>query len=213
MRKALVALMAGVVVACGGGAVNQQASGPRLLTYQQLAARPLKLPAVKSGQACPANPITLEGGTAPRIGMHIPLGFGTVGPQGGYAWKKTVWELPPSSSLPIGLLRGGRRDGSGMLYFDGLAIGPSDAKEITVVDSRGGQTPSFSELRLPQRGPDRQPAQRLEGRLDRAPPGDQHGVHVPEGEGMNFAPSGTRQQRCLLRLSDHGGLSRDSGGL
>jgi hypothetical protein len=149
MRRALLVLVAGLVVACGGGAASQQAASPKALTYQQLAARPLKLPTVSAGQTCPANPITLNGGTAPRIGTHVLLGFGTAGPQGGYAWNKTVWELPPSSSLPIVLLRGGRLDGSGTLYFDGQGNGPSGAKEITVVDSRGGQTPFFSELRLP----------------------------------------------------------------
>jgi hypothetical protein len=149
MRRALLVLVAGLVVTCGGGAANQQAASPKALTYQQLAARPLKLPAISSGQTCPASPITLKGGAAPRIGTHVLFGFGTAGPQGGYAWNKTVWELPPSSSLPIVLLRGGRLDGSGTLYFDGQGIGPSDAKQVTVVDSRGGQTPFFSELRLP----------------------------------------------------------------
>jgi hypothetical protein len=149
MRKALVVLVVGLVVACGGGTSNEQAASPKPLTYQQLAARPLKLPAVSAGQACPANSIKLNGGTAPRIGTHVLLGFGTAGPQGGYAWNKTVWELPPSSSLPIILLRGGRLDGSGALYFDGQGPGPTDAKQVTVVDSRGGQTPFFSELRLP----------------------------------------------------------------
>jgi hypothetical protein len=149
MRKALVVLVAGLVVACGGGVANQKPASPKPLTYQQLAARPLKLPTISPGQSCPGNPITLEGGTAPRIGTHVLLGFGTAGPQGGYAWNKTVWELPPSSSLPIVLLRGSRLDGSGTLYFDGRGTGPSDAKQVTVVDSRGGQTPFFSELRLP----------------------------------------------------------------
>src|SRR5438067_5617365 len=144
MRKALLVLVAGLVVACGGGAENQAVSSPKPLTYQQLAARPLKLPTVSPGQPCPANPVTLEGGTAPRIGTHVLLGFGTAGPKGGYAWNKTVWELPPSSSLPMVLLRGGRLDGSGVLYFDGQGTGPSDAQQITVVDSRGGQTPFFS---------------------------------------------------------------------
>ncbi|MHB8611240.1 MAG: hypothetical protein ACYDAL_02275 [Candidatus Dormibacteraceae bacterium] len=47
------------------------------------------------------------------------------------------------------MLRGGRLDGSGALYFDGQGTGPTDAKEITVVDPGGGQTPFFGELRLP----------------------------------------------------------------
>ncbi len=77
------------------------------------------------------------------------LGLARPDPRAAMPGTRRFWELPPSSSLPIVLLRGSRLDGSGTLYFDGQGTGPSDAKQVTVVDSRGGQTPFFSELRLP----------------------------------------------------------------
>jgi hypothetical protein len=148
-RTGLAALVVGLVVACESTTAGPVAT-PSPLSYQQLGARPLKLPAVAAGRACPASPINLNGaGSAPRIGTHVLLGFGTAGPEGNYAWNKTVWELPPSSSLPMVLLRGGRLDGQGKLFFDGEGTGPPGAAQMTVTDSRGGQTIFFSELRLP----------------------------------------------------------------
>lgn len=150
MRISVSALVVGLVVVACGSSVAGPITTPSPLTYQQLGARPLKLPPVAAGQACPVNPITLKGGgNAPRIGTHVLLGFGTAGPQGNYPWNKTVWEFPPASSSPIVLLRGGQLDGQGKLYFDGQGTAPPSAAQITVIDSRGGHTPFFSELRLP----------------------------------------------------------------
>jgi len=148
MRNLISMLLVGIVIACGGSEASRVTTPA--LTYQQLAARPLKLPVIPAGQPCPANAITLQGGTASRIGTHLRLGFGGAGPQSNYPWNKTVWDLPSVSSLPNILLRGRRVDGEGQLYFDGDGHGPSDAVRMTVADSRGGQTAFYSELGLPR---------------------------------------------------------------
>ena len=149
MRTFASVVLVGLVLACAGNIASQVASSPSPLTYQQLAARTMKLPALGPGQPCSANSITLEGGTAPRIGTHLRLGFGGAGPRGGFAWNKTVWDRPTTPGLPNVLLRGARLDGPGRLYFEGDGNGPSDASRITVADPRGGQSPFYSDLRLP----------------------------------------------------------------
>jgi hypothetical protein len=95
--------------------------------------------------------MTLAGGTAPRIGTHVLIGFGAVGPTGSFPWNKTVWELPPTSSLPDVLLRGGRLDGQGSLYFEGGDAGPVATAPVRVVDPKGGQASFFGEMLLPAR--------------------------------------------------------------
>ena len=150
MRTVASALLMGVVMACSGNGTSQVTTNHPPLTYQQLAARPLRLPSLPPDRTCPTNSISLQGGTAPRIGTHVRLGFGGAGPHGGSPWNKTVWDMPSVSSLPNVLLRGGRLDGPGSLYFDGDGNGSPEANRRTVVDALGAQTAFYSELRLPR---------------------------------------------------------------
>ena len=148
MRTALVVLVAGVTVACGGGPPSVVATSP--VTYSQLAARPLHLPTVDGEQFCPTSRVTLLGGTAPRLGAPLEFGFGVRAdgspwPTGSYALNKTVWEFSGPESMPTVLLRGARIDGLGELYFGGNDIQGSGAR---VIDAEGTMN-FYSQLGLP----------------------------------------------------------------
>lgn len=119
------------------------------MSFQVLSARPLTLPAVVDGSACPVSPVTMLGGVAPRIGTPLRLGFGSVsGPRGGYAFNKTV--LDYASATPVGnvVLRGRRLDGAGRLNFGGVDVGSAGAATVTVTDPQGSQLPFYAELHL-----------------------------------------------------------------
>lgn len=153
MRTVFGLLLIGLMVACTGGSAGPVAS-PSPLTYQQLAARPLKLPAINMEQLCPTSPVTLFGGTAPRVGAPVGFGFGVRAdgspwPAGGYALNKTVWEFSGPPWFRHVLLRGGRVDGLGKLYFGGSGISNPDVNGIKVPDRSGGQVPFYPQLRLP----------------------------------------------------------------
>jgi len=153
MRIAVGVLLVGLIAACAGGSAGPVAS-PLPLTYQQLAARPLKLPAVNMEQFCPTNPVTLKGGTAPRMGTPVEFGFGSRNdgspwPAGGFAFNKTVWEFSGPPWLRQVLLRGSRVDGLAGLYFGGTGINEPDVSRINVTDAQGGQVPFYPQLRLP----------------------------------------------------------------
>jgi hypothetical protein len=120
-----------------------------VVTFQLLNARPLKLPIVASGSPCPVSPITLLGGVAPRVGAPLRLGFGnTVGPQGAFAFNKTVLDFATPPSSPEVLLRGSRLDAPGKMYFGGFGVAPNQAVDISVTDLQGGQAPFYSDLQL-----------------------------------------------------------------
>jgi len=122
-------------------------SAPSPITYQLLRARPLKLPIVDVGSPCPVSPVTLLGGVAPRVGSPLRLGFGnTVGPQGDYAFNKTVLDFATPPLSPEVLLRGSRLDGPGKVYFGGPGIAPNEAASISVNDPQGGQVLFYGEL-------------------------------------------------------------------
>lgn len=124
-------------------------SVPLPVPFQPLAARPLKLPMVAAGSPCPASPVTILGGVAPRIGTPLRLGFGNArGPQGAYAFNKTVLDFAGATSAGNVLLRGSRLDGSGKLYFGGFGIGSIDVAAVSVTDPQGGQVPFYAELPL-----------------------------------------------------------------
>jgi hypothetical protein len=143
----------GLVVGCSDGRAGPVVS-PSPLTYQQLATRPLHLPAVAQDQFCPTSPITLLGGTAPRLGTPVEFGFGirsdgSPWPAAGHAFNKTVWEFSGPPWLRHVLIRGARVDGVGELHFGGNGISNPGVTEITVTDPAGGHVPFYPELRLP----------------------------------------------------------------
>src|SRR5579872_434042 len=124
-------------------------SAPTPITFQLLEARPLKLPTVASGSPCPTSPVSLLGGVAPRVGSPLRLGFGsTVGPEGAYAFNKTVLDFATPPLSPEVLLRGNRIDGSGKLYFGGSGVAPNQPVALSVAGPQGGQQPFYGELRL-----------------------------------------------------------------
>jgi len=124
-------------------------SAPLEITYQLLRARPLKLPIVAAGSPCPVSPVTLLGGVAPRVGTPLRLGFGNaVGPQGAYAFNKTVLDFATPPFSPEVLLRGSRLDGLGKLYFGGPGVAPNETAVISVTDPQGSQVPFYGELQL-----------------------------------------------------------------
>jgi len=153
MRVVISTLVVGLIMACTSGSAGQVAT-PSPQTYEQLAARPLKLPVVAAGQACPASAITLLGGTAPRVGTSVRFGFGiradgSMWPSGSYAFNKTVWDFSGPPWLRDVLLRGSRLDGDGKLFFGGNGITSGAGAGITVIDSKGGVVPFYPRLRLP----------------------------------------------------------------
>ena len=148
MRTA-VFLVVGLVVACGG-APSQVVSSPSPSSYEQLAARPLKLPLVSSGQQCPVSPVTMHGGDGSRIGSPLRLGFGhDPTPKGGYAFNKTVWDFASAPLIRDVVLRGARIDGSDQLYFGGNGMSAQQVAATTVTDPNGGQMPFYEQLRIP----------------------------------------------------------------
>jgi hypothetical protein len=123
---------------------------PSPITYRTLRARPLELPIVAAGSPCPVSPVTLLGGVAPRVGTPLRLGFGNpVGPQGAYAFNKTVLDYANPPSSPEVVLRGGRLDGPGKLYFGGPGVTPNEAAAaVSVIDPQGGRAPFYGELQM-----------------------------------------------------------------
>jgi len=80
----------------------------------------------------------------------LRLGFGSsVGPQGAYAFNKTVWDFASAPLVRNVLLRGSRLDGAGSLYFGGVEEGRSDLAGVSVTDSQGAKVPFYGDLRLP----------------------------------------------------------------
>jgi hypothetical protein len=107
-----------------------------------LLARPLKLPAVQSGSACPVTPVTSRHLKIGDPRGHGPFYLGGPMPQGNFPWNKTVWVLEDSALGPV-LFRGGRVDGIGSLKFSGS---PADHSEMGVIlSSGGGVTATFYE--------------------------------------------------------------------
>jgi len=125
-------------------------SAPTPIAFQLFRARPLKLPVLAIGSRCPVTAVTLLGGAAPRVGTPLRLGFGnSAGPQGAYAFNKTVWDFATAPLVRNVLLRGSSLDGAGTLYFGGVGVGRSDLAGVTVTDSQGVDVPFYSDLRLP----------------------------------------------------------------
>lgn len=124
-------------------------SVPPPIPVQLLRARPLILPTIAPGGACPVSPVTLVGGVAPRIGTPLRLGFGSAaGPEGAFAFNKTVLDYITAPASPTVLLRGIRLDGTGKLYFGRPGLVGALAPAIRVADPQGSEVPFYSDLPL-----------------------------------------------------------------
>lgn len=108
-------------------------------TAVPLAARPMRLPKLSPGSACPVTPVS---------NAHLPIASPRGGPifylegpdpQGGFPWNKTLYDLVGARG-PV-LLRGARLDGSGTLKFDGQSANLSEVGET--LSSGGGVTRTF----------------------------------------------------------------------
>jgi hypothetical protein len=146
MRRAVIACALAIVLAgCSGqrSALPPPASPAATADAATLLARPLKLPAVRSGAACPVTPVSSRkvGVTNPR--GHGPFYLGGPMPQGHYPWNKTVWILADGARGPL-LFRGGRIDGSGSLTFSGSPAEQSQMG-VTLTSSGGGVSATFYE--------------------------------------------------------------------
>jgi len=137
MRRAVVVCTLAIFL---GGCIGHGSPLPPSLSNTATAdaptllARPLKLPAVPSGSACPVTPVTSRKVDVTDPRGHGPFYLGGPMPQGHFPWNKTVWILVDGARGPV-LFRGGRVDGTGSLKFSGS---PADPSEIGVTLSSGG---------------------------------------------------------------------------
>lgn len=130
------------LMGCGGQPSGQGAgnvTSPSGGATAALIAKPLRLPTLSSGAACPVTPVSNVrlSITSPRGGPTFYLGGPN--PHGGYAWNKTVYGLVGAKG-PV-LLRGARLDGSGTLKFNGPAADQREPGETQT--SQGGVTRTF----------------------------------------------------------------------
>jgi hypothetical protein len=145
MRTAVAMACIGLLVGCAPRPMGVVATTPP-------ASPPLKLPVVLPGQ-CPTSAVTLLDGVAPRVGTPMQFGFGerdgSPWPSGAFAFNKTLWDTSGPPSVPAALLRGGRLDGEGKLFFGGSGINEAGAAAITVTDPQGGTMSFYGQLHVP----------------------------------------------------------------
>src|SRR6267143_1893 len=125
----LATLLAGCGLAAGAPASSSPAGSPTHPTAsadaRTLLARPVKLPVVPAGSACPVSPVASRKLDITNPRGSGPFYLGGQMPQGAYAWNKTVWVLVDGAQRPV-LFRGRRVDGAGALRFSGSSADPSD---------------------------------------------------------------------------------------
>src|ERR1700674_2614533 len=137
MRRPLVACTLAILLAgcIGHGSSSPPQTSPHATTdAAMLLARPLKLPALRSGSACPVTPVSSRHLKIGDPRGHGPFYLGGPMPQGNFPWNKTVWVLEDGALGPV-LFRGGRVDGTGSLKFSGS---PADHTDMGVTLSSGG---------------------------------------------------------------------------
>jgi hypothetical protein len=135
-----------VAVGCSAGPAGATASQgvaakPVGTAAATLLSRPVRLPSIAAGSACPVTPIAhlTTAVTDPR--GKGPLYFGGPMPKGGFPFNKTVYTTVGGAPGPI-LLRGGRIDGAGRLKFSGSPANLSERAEIP--PATGGEPGSGS---------------------------------------------------------------------
>ncbi len=144
MKLSIAVASAGAALAllCGCGSQPNATTGtasPSPGLESPLLARPLHLPKLPAGAACPVTPVSNLRLTisTPRGGPHFYVGGPN--PQGGFAFNKTVYELLGTHG-PV-LLRGARIDGTGTLMF---SAPPADRHDVgETLTSAGGVTATF----------------------------------------------------------------------
>jgi hypothetical protein len=136
MRLAVIACgLATLLAGCGNGSALLPSMSPQATASAvTLLARPLKLPAVRSGSACPVTPVSSRKVNVPDPRGHGPFYLGGPMPHGHFPWNKTGWVLADGARGPV-LFRGGRVDGTGSFTFSG---NPADHAETGLTVSNGG---------------------------------------------------------------------------
>jgi hypothetical protein len=122
--------------------------------WAALRARPLVLPTVPAGSACPITPgqvVSPDYGPALGPGPVYPVGFGAEGvahltganQEGGWLYVKVLWIVDPAYKGPA-LVRGHQIDGPDEMGFD---RGPNPSPELQLDQqnalSGGGQWPNW----------------------------------------------------------------------
>lgn len=135
-----------VVAGCAGmpaaaTAAQSAAAKPLGTGAATLLSRPMRLPSVASGSACPVTPIAHVTAAVTDPRGKGPLYFGGPMPKGGFPFNKTVYTTVGGAPGPI-LLRGGRIDGAGRVKFSGSPADPSEKADIP--PSPGGEPGSGS---------------------------------------------------------------------
>ena len=141
---ALATLLTGCGLAAGSPTSSSPTTSPTSVAATPeaavLLARPMKLPAVQPGSACPVTPVASR-----QLEISDPRGSGPfyLGgpmPRGAFAWNKTVWVLVDAAHGPV-LFRGSRVEGAGPLRFSGS---PADAADNGLsLSSNGGVSATF----------------------------------------------------------------------
>lgn len=143
-RVLTIALLVGLT-ACGQGTMPTKAvaptASPNASSVAVLIARPLKLPAIQPGAACPVTPIASVSVDVSNPRGHGPFYLGGPMPTGAFPWNKTVYVVTGRPAPGSVLFRGARLDGSGRLQFSGQPATASDPR--TRLTSSGGVTADF----------------------------------------------------------------------
>ena len=144
LRVLTIALLFSLT-ACGQGTTPTKTvaptASPNAGSVAVLIARPLKLPAMQPGAACPATPNATVSVDVSNPRGHGPFYLGGPLPTGAYPWNKTVYVVTGPPAPGSVLFRGARIDGPGRLQFSGQPATASDPP--TRLTSSGGVTAVF----------------------------------------------------------------------
>ena len=140
MRFAFVALAAVTFIAgCVPATGSANPATPRATgaSTAALIARPLKLPLVPPGTACPVTPVANVSAPVRDPRGRGPFYLGGPQPTGAFPWNKTVYAVTGSALAGPMLFRGARIDAVGRLQFSGDRAIPSDVGTLLTSDGGG----------------------------------------------------------------------------